>query len=85
MLSLVVQLILTAIFGTKTMPKQTGLDGRHRDENGQISRKHGNTLVGTLRQTYGEDFAAGIRSDAKLSTVLERTGANSLSDLLKNS
>ena len=69
----------------KTMPKQPGLDGRHRDDNGQISRKHGNTLVRTLRETYGDDFAAGIRSDAKLSTVLDRTGANSLSDLLKNS
>jgi hypothetical protein len=65
------------------MPKQPGLDGRHRDENGQISRKHGNTLVGTLRQTYGDAFAAGTPSDAKLSTVLNRTGANSLSDLLK--
>lgn len=53
---------------------QPGLDGRHRDANGQIDRKHGNTLVGTLRQTYGKDFAAGTRSDAKLSTVLERSG-----------
>jgi hypothetical protein len=26
---------------------------RHRDKNGEISRKHGNTLVGTLRKTYG--------------------------------
>jgi len=63
--------------------KQPGLDGRHRDADGRISQKHGNTLVGTLRDTYGEDFAKGIRSDAKLSTVLDRTGANSLSDLLK--
>ena len=65
--------------------KQPGLDGRHRDANGQISRKHGNTRVDTLRETYGEDFAAGIRGDAKLSTVLERTGAQSLTDLLKSS
>jgi hypothetical protein len=66
-----------------TNHKQPGLDGRHRDADGRISEKHGNTLVGTLRETYGDGFAAGIRSDAKLSTVLERTGANSLSDLLK--
>ena len=63
--------------------KQPGLDGRHRDANGQISHKHGNTQVGTLRQTYGEGFAQGTRSDAKLSTVLRNTGASSLSDLLK--
>jgi hypothetical protein len=25
----------------------TGLDGHHRDKNGEISRKHGNTLIGT--------------------------------------
>ena len=63
--------------------KQPGLDGRHRDTNGQISQKHGNTQVGTLRETYGDNFAAGIRSDAKLSTVLNRAGASSLSQYLK--
>jgi len=45
---------------------QPGLDDRHRDVNGQIDRKHGNTLVGTLRQTYGDDFAADRHSDTKL-------------------
>ena len=63
--------------------KQLGLDGRHRDADGRISQKHGNTLVGTLRETYGQDFAAGVRSDAKLSTILEREGVDSLSQLLK--
>jgi hypothetical protein len=64
------------------LPKQPGLDGRHRDQNGRISEKHGNTLVGTLRETYGQNFAAGTRADAKLSTVLERAGADSLSQYL---
>jgi hypothetical protein len=27
------------------------IDARHRDKNGEISRKHGNTLIGTLRKT----------------------------------
>jgi hypothetical protein len=63
--------------------KKTGLDGRHRDENGQISQKHGNTTVGTLRQTYGDNFAQGTRSDAKLSTLLDQAGADSLSQYLK--
>jgi hypothetical protein len=36
-----------------------GLDGRHRDKDGEISKKHGNTLIGTLRETYGPDFARG--------------------------
>lgn len=30
--------------------EQLGLNGRHRDKNGEISRKHGNTLVRTLRK-----------------------------------
>lgn len=62
---------------------QPGLDGRHRDADGRISQKHGNTLIGMLRQTYGDDFAAGCRSDMKLSTLLERTGEPSLSQYLK--
>jgi hypothetical protein len=32
-----------------------GLDGRHRDANGQISEKHGNTLVRTIRAEYGQE------------------------------
>lgn len=63
--------------------KQPGLDGRHRDQNGQIRQKNGNTLVRTLREQYGDEFAAGYRSDTHLSTVLEREGAGSLSQLLK--
>ena len=62
---------------------QPGLDGRHRDSNGEISRKHGNTQVGTLRKAYGDNFAQGTRSNAKLSTVLTRSGARSLTEYLK--
>jgi hypothetical protein len=62
--------------------KQPGLDGRHRDEDGRISEKHGNTLVGTLRETYGPGFLPGVRSDAKLETIRDRTG-KSLSELVK--
>lgn len=59
-----------------------GLDGRHRDEDGRISEKHGNTRVGNLRQTYGEDFLSGWRSNAHLSTVRRETG-KSLSELVR--
>lgn len=56
-----------------------GLDGRQRDQNppkaGQIREKRGDTLVGTLRGEYGETFAAGYRSDAKLGTVREQESA----------
>ncbi len=67
---------------SKKVP-QTGLKGRHRDLDGQASRKHGDTLVGTLRGTYGNDFAPGARADMELRTLLQRTGAHSLSQYLK--
>ncbi|WP_409998248.1 hypothetical protein [Bradyrhizobium sp. SZCCHNR2012] len=63
---------------------QSGLDNRCRDNNGEIRHKNGSTLVGTLRDTYGENFAAGMRSDMKLDTLLDRTGFESLSQYLKN-
>jgi hypothetical protein len=61
-----------------------GLDERCRDNDGEIRQKRGDTLVGTLRKTYGEDFAAGVRADARLDTLRDRTG-ESLSQLVKNS
>jgi hypothetical protein len=60
-----------------------GLDGRMRDGNGEIRKKRSDTLVRTLRQEYGDTFAAGYRSDAKLGTVLKREGADTLDQLLK--
>jgi hypothetical protein len=62
----------------------SGLDGRHRDADGRISAKHGNTRVDTLRATYGPGFAQGVRGDAHLGTVLQRTGQSSLSQLLRH-
>jgi hypothetical protein len=63
--------------------KQPGLDRRHRDKTGEISRKKSNTLVRTLRKEYGEDFAKGYRADTKLGTVLKKERVESLHDLLK--
>lgn len=63
--------------------REPGLDKRHRDQSGEIERKKGNTRVDTLRETYGDDFLSDFRGDAHLETVLERTGAESLSELVK--
>jgi hypothetical protein len=62
--------------------KQPGLDNRHRDRDGEIRRKRSDTLVRTLRNEYGPEFAKGYRSDAQLGTVLAREGSKSLHDLL---
>jgi hypothetical protein len=61
-----------------------GLDDRCRDSDGEIRQKRGDTLVKTLRKTYGPDFAAGIRSDRRLDTLRKRSGGESLSKILKD-
>ena len=63
---------------------QSGLDDRCRDDDGEIRRKRGDTLVGTLREEYGPRFAPGVRSDMRLDTLLDQAGAASLSDFLRN-
>jgi hypothetical protein len=55
--------------------------GRARDENGELRRKRGDTRVSTVEEMYDRDF--GVRGDMHLDTLLEREGANSLSDLLR--
>jgi hypothetical protein len=63
--------------------KRPDLDNRERDSSGQMREKRGDTRIDTLRQTYGDSFAPGIRGDAHLKTLLDRTGSASLSDYLK--
>ena len=60
------------------------LHGRHRDRNGEVSRKHGNTLVGTLRATYGHDFAKGHSDREKLSDLLHELDEPSLAKLVRD-
>jgi len=62
---------------------EEGLDGRCRDEDGSIRRKRGDTLVRTLRQEYGPDFAQGMRGDMRLDTLLDEVNAPSLSEYLR--
>ena len=62
---------------------RTGLDDRCRDNDGEIRHKNGATRIGTLRESYGDNFAPGVRGDIKLDTLLERTGSKSLTHLLK--
>jgi hypothetical protein len=57
---------------------RTRLDNRHRDKDGEISRKHGNTLVRTLRKIYGAAFAPGFQDATRLSDVLKTLDEPSL-------
>jgi hypothetical protein len=58
------------------------IDARHRDKNGEISRKHGNTLISTLRKTYGPNFAKGCDDHEKLGDVLHKLEEQSLTHLI---
>jgi hypothetical protein len=63
---------------------KAGLDNRRRNHDGEISRKHGNTLIGTLRKIYGQRFAAGYPATEKLSEVLLQLNETSLSQLRRD-
>jgi hypothetical protein len=60
------------------------LDHRHRDKNGEISKKHGNTKIKTLRKIYGASFAKGHPDDETLAKLLHELDEPSLSKLIKD-
>jgi hypothetical protein len=67
---------------------KAGLDNRHRNKDrnkdGEISGKHGNTLIRALRKIYGQSFAAGYPETEKLSEVLLKLNETSLSQLRRD-
>ena len=61
---------------------KAGLDSRQHD--GEISDKHGHTLIRTFRKLYGPSFAAGYPDTEKLSAVLLQLNETSLSQLRRD-
>ena len=55
----------------------------YRDKDGELSRKHGNTLIGTLRSHYGADFATGC-SEGDRTDVLDQLDEGSLNKLTRD-
>ena len=55
-----------------------------RDKDGELSRKHGNTLIGTLRSHYGSVFAAGYSERDRLTDVLDQLDEGSLNKLARD-
>jgi hypothetical protein len=56
-----------------------------RDRSGEIRKKRSDTLVGTLREEYGADFAKGYRPNTKLNAVLKKEGVETSDQLLRKS
>jgi hypothetical protein len=54
------------------------------DHDGEISRRHGSTLMATLREIHGGSFAIGFDGGEKLAYVLERLDQESLAHLMPN-
>ena len=53
---------------------------RSRNKNGRCRAKRSDTHVGTIEAKYDKNFK--VRSDMHLGTLLEKTGNNSLNDLI---
>lgn len=58
-----------------------GLD-QHRDPDGAIGQRHGNTVISTLRSIYGPSFAPDCQPTDMLSDVLSELDAISLKHLV---
>ena len=76
--------MLSAVGTMESSMSKAGLDSRHRNRDGEISGKHGNTLIRTLRKVYGQSFAAGYPETEKLSEVLLKLNETSLSQLRRD-
>jgi len=63
---------------------KTGLDNPHRNKDGEISAKHGNTMIRTLRKVYGQSFAAGYPETGQAERDLAEAERNSLSQLRRD-
>ena len=58
------------------------IDTRRLDKTDEISRKHGDTLIRTLRKTYGESFAGACGNKKKLGDVLHKLDEPSVTRLI---
>ncbi|HEY4322048.1 MAG TPA: hypothetical protein VGM77_12840 [Gemmatimonadales bacterium] len=53
---------------------------RSRDENGELRHKRGDTLARTIEKQYDVDL--GVRGDARLDTLRDRTGQTSIAGVI---
>ena len=60
------------------------MDERHRDRNGEIAQKHGNTFVSSLRKIYGPAFAPACGDSEKLFEALHTLDEPSLARLVQD-
>jgi hypothetical protein len=76
--------MLSPVGTMESSMSKAGLDNRHRNRDGEISGKHGNTPVRTLRKIYGQGFAARYPETAQPSEVMLQLNETSLSQLRRD-
>lgn len=59
----------------------SGIDDRHRNENGRIERKHGNSKIGNMKDQYPE--LKNFPDDATLGELRSRYSVDSLDALIR--
>jgi hypothetical protein len=64
----------------------TPIKGEDRKGGGTdaLTKRHSNTRVETLRETYGEQFAAGHKGKTRLGTLLKHAGKAAVGELKKH-
>jgi hypothetical protein len=73
-----------ALFFGEIAMARPGLVSHHCDIDGRIATKHRNTLISTLRLTYGIGFAPKERAAATLGEVLDWLDELSLAKIIAN-
>lgn len=61
-------------------PDMQGQRGRNETD-GRLRQKRGDTLARTIEKEYGVDL--GVRGDARLDTLRERTGESSVEGVIR--
>jgi hypothetical protein len=61
-----------------------GVSALYRNKTGELGRKYGDTLIGTLRSSYGNRFATGCTDNEKLSEALAKLDEPSLFKLVRD-
>ncbi len=60
------------------------IGARSREKCAEIAQKHGNTLIRTLRKTYGANFAEDCADEDKLADALAKLDPRSLNRLVRD-
>lgn len=73
--------MLSAAGTMESSMSKAGLDNRHCNKDGEITGKHGNTLIRTLRKVYGQSFAACVYRKSKSERIDDEVRRGSRANL----